>query len=292
MFHRVKSESQPAEAQPQKPVSSSAEVKEFKRPEKEDKPVSGSDIEIDTSEDLILQEPTQESTTGSKKETTPEPQNIKSEEEAVDMNQESSNTPSPAPAQDTVPSSGYNPANVAPSRTYPGAYPGYAAAANAQEKSTASYGDRRLTIGAGITMSGEIESCDYLLVEGTVEAALKGASVLDIAETGVFYGTVEIDDATIAGRFEGDITAHGRLTLREGATVTGTIAYKELEIEAGAVIDGKLTPLQAVQSLRPASRKDLAGKPAGKDSKAQSQAKPEPANTDGGLFTKAAAAAE
>ena len=147
-------------------------------------------------------------------------------------------------------------------------------------------------------MSGEIESCDYLLVEGTVEAALKGASVLDIAETGVFYGTVEIEDATIAGRFEGDITAHGRLTLREGATVTGTIAYKELEIESGAIIDGKLTPLQAIQASgakRPsAAKKDAAPVKAasGKDNKAQSNAKPEPANSDGSLFSKAAAAAE
>lgn len=285
MFHRVKSESQPAEAQKPESPSASAEVKEFKRPEREEKSFSANDIEIDTSEDVLLQEPPTE------KETTPEPQNIKTEEEAADMNQESPNNQNTAPAQDSVPSSAYNPANVASSRSYPGTYPGYAAAAGAQEKKEAAVGDRRLTIGAGITMSGEIESCDYLLVEGTVEAALKGASVLDIAETGIFYGTVEIDDATIAGRFEGDITAHGRLTLREGATVTGTIAYKELEIEAGAVIDGKLTPLQAVQSLRPASRKD-AGKTAGKDAKAQSPAKPEPANTDGGLFTKAAAAAE
>jgi hypothetical protein len=41
---------------------------------------------------------------------------------------------------------------------------------------------RRLVIGQGITMSGEIESCDTLVVEGTVEAALKGASILEVAE--------------------------------------------------------------------------------------------------------------
>ncbi len=197
-----------------------------------------------------------------------------------------------------IPSSSYQRAGTAPaSAGYPGTaaatpattYPGYGAA-NAQ----ASAGDRRLTIGAGITMSGEIEACDYLLVEGTVEAALKGASVLDIAETGVFYGTVEIEDATIAGRFEGDITAQGRLVLREGATVTGTIAYKELEIEAGAIIDGKLTPLNAVSaSAKPtpsSAKKDA--KPAAKATKAQAEKKSEAANNDGGLFSKAATAAE
>lgn len=53
-----------------------------------------------------------------------------------------------------------------------------------------------------------------LIVEGTVEAALKGASSLEIAETGMFYGTVEISEATIAGKFEGDLTVNGRLTVR------------------------------------------------------------------------------
>ncbi len=101
---------------------------------------------------------------------------------------------------------------------------------------------RRLVIGQGITMSGEIESCDTLVVEGTVEAALKGASVLEVAETGMFYGTVEIDEATIAGKFEGDLTVNGRLTVRATGSITGAIAYKELAVEAGATIDGKITP--------------------------------------------------
>jgi cytoskeletal protein CcmA (bactofilin family) len=103
--------------------------------------------------------------------------------------------------------------------------------------------DRRLTIGRGITMSGEIESCDTLIVEGTVEAALKGAQVLDISETGVFYGTVEIEEAVISGRFEGDIVVNGRLTITSSGSVTGSIAYKELAIEAGATVDGRIAPL-------------------------------------------------
>lgn len=102
---------------------------------------------------------------------------------------------------------------------------------------------RKLVVGQGITMSGEIESCHTLLVEGTVEAALKGASILQVNESGVFYGTVEIDEATIAGRFEGDLTVNGRLTVKATGSITGSIVYKELAIEAGANIDGKLSPL-------------------------------------------------
>ncbi len=132
---------------------------------------------------------------------------------------------------------------------YPGAYPGAASAAPTYGQAVTSQIDpasgRKLYIGQGITLSGEIESCDHLVVEGTVEAALKGASVLEIAEAGAYFGTVDIDEATIAGRFEGDLTVRGRLTVKASGSITGSITYKELAIEAGATIDGKLSPLDA-----------------------------------------------
>ena len=129
---------------------------------------------------------------------------------------------------------------------YPGAYPG---ATTFGQTSVATSNDaaagRKLYIGQGITLSGEIEACDHLVVEGVVEAALKGASVLEIAESGAFYGTVDIDEATIAGRFEGDLTVRGRLTIKASGSITGAVTYKELAVEAGAAVDGKLTPLDA-----------------------------------------------
>lgn len=274
MFHRVKSEvdnNDNEAAQPGQPANESVAVDDAKKPEI----VTSEADETDSVNDQETHE---------EKEVEPMSQTEKVQEDASEE-------------QIDIPASAYQRAGTAPASAsgYPGtstSYPGYNAA---NSQANVSAGDRRLTIGAGITMSGEIEACDYLLVEGTVEAALKGASVLDIAETGVFYGTVEIEDATIAGRFEGDITAQGRLVLREGATVTGTIAYKELEIEAGAIIDGKLTPLSGVtksEKPAPSADKKETKAPAGKSQKAQSEKAPEPANNDGGLFSKAATAAE
>jgi cytoskeletal protein CcmA (bactofilin family) len=151
--------------------------------------------------------------------------------------------------------------------------------------------DRTLTIGRGINMSGEIDACDHLLVEGTVEAALKGAKVLDIAESGTFYGTVEIEEATIAGRFEGDITVNGRLTLKASGIITGSISYRELEVEAGAVIDGRMTPLKgevnqkSIDSYRAGSEATAMAKTSIKKDSART-----PVNTEGsGLFSKARA---
>lgn len=122
-----------------------------------------------------------------------------------------------------------------------GSYSNFAATPSAA--GSAQNTGRRLVIGEGITMSGEIESCDTLVVEGTVEAALKGASVLEIAEKGMFYGTVEISEATIAGKFEGELTVNGRLTVRSTGSIVGAVSYKELSVEAGATIDGKINPV-------------------------------------------------
>ena len=149
--------------------------------------------------------------------------------------------------------------------SYPGAsYPGASAPSAPAQTSNNNYiapsaqsAERKLHIGVGITMSGEIESCDHLVVEGTVEAALKGASVLDIAEQGAFYGTVEIDDANIAGRFEGDITVNGRLTIESTGVIIGSVSYKELSMEAGATLDGSVSPIgsQNAQSNQGGAKK-------------------------------------
>jgi cytoskeletal protein CcmA (bactofilin family) len=143
---------------------------------------------------------------------------------------------------------------------YPGAFPGAgnsvygsSSPATGAMPATVEASQRKLVVGVGITMSGEIECCDTLYVEGTVEAALKGASILNVAESGVFYGTVEINEATIAGRFEGDLTVNGRLTVKSTGSITGSIVYKELAIEAGATLDGKVSPLGG---SKVAARKD------------------------------------
>lgn len=116
----------------------------------------------------------------------------------------------------------------------------HATAYGTAETNTSAEG-RKLIIGKGITLSGEIENCDQLLVEGTVEATLNGAKLLDIAESGIFYGSVDIEEAVIAGRFEGDLTVDGRVTVTASGTVTGTITYRELTVEAGATIEGKIS---------------------------------------------------
>lgn len=163
-------------------------------------------------------------------------------------NQQSQAAGAPAQGRVDIPGNNFQrpgaPAAAQASRpAYPGSYPGANSSSSSYQANDAAASGRQLIIGAGITMSGEIEACDHLVVEGTVEAALKGASMMDVAESGAFYGTVEIEEANIAGRFEGDITVKGRLTIESTGVVIGSISYKELAIEAGATLDGSVSPI-------------------------------------------------
>ncbi len=109
---------------------------------------------------------------------------------------------------------------------------------------------RKLVISEGINISGEIDACNHLVVEGQVEASLKGANILDISESGVFFGSVEINECTIAGRFEGDLKVDGRLTVRSSGCIIGSLSYRELAVEAGATIEGKITPMNSKAPAR------------------------------------------
>ncbi|MGE4220388.1 MAG: polymer-forming cytoskeletal protein [Alphaproteobacteria bacterium] len=97
---------------------------------------------------------------------------------------------------------------------------------------------KRLVVGKEIMLTGEITSCDTLVVEGTVEASLNDSRRIEITEDGYFKGNVEIDVAEIRGRFEGELTARERLIVRRTGRVVGTVRYGELEIERGGRIAG------------------------------------------------------
>ena len=97
---------------------------------------------------------------------------------------------------------------------------------------------RKLVVGQGIRLSGEIKKCEKLVVEGEVQANLKDCLTLEIAETGLFNGAAVVDEAEISGCFEGDLTAKARLYVRSTGRILGTIRYADLEIERGGKIAG------------------------------------------------------
>jgi len=97
---------------------------------------------------------------------------------------------------------------------------------------------RKLIVGREITLSGEINSCDKLVVEGSVEANLQNCTEVELAESGLFKGSATIDEIDVRGRFEGTLTVRKRLVIRASGRVSGTIRYGQIEIECGGRISG------------------------------------------------------
>jgi cytoskeletal protein CcmA (bactofilin family) len=111
---------------------------------------------------------------------------------------------------------------------------------------------RTLIVGREISLSGEINSCNKLVVEGSVEANLQNCRDVDISETGLFKGSASIDEAEVRGRFEGNLTVRKRLLIRATGRVTGTIRYGQIEIECGGQISGDIQA-QPHDELKPAA---------------------------------------
>lgn len=310
MFHRVKTEDQP-NSQP----NFSQRSEDVSAPVQEERPAQRSFVPSEpvnkepVKKEMAKQEqaPQPQQPVLFKKEPqvqTQQPQQQPQQKEAVSMNtprenayRDDNNAQDTQSEQNRALPGGYQTAGQRVPGGYPGAYPGSSAfgakPAAAPEARTNNNVNAVLTIGRGIAISGEIESCEHLIVEGSVEAALKGAKMLDVAETGTFYGTVEIEKATIAGRFEGDLTVNGRLTVRSTGSIIGGISYKELEVESGAVLDGRITPLKVREE---AARKNTGKEASSTAAKARdfraSAQQQEAANTDEGLFGGKVAAAE
>jgi cytoskeletal protein CcmA (bactofilin family) len=103
--------------------------------------------------------------------------------------------------------------------------------------------EAKLIVGPDIKMKGvEVSDCDTLVVEGRIEATLD-SRVLQIADKGVFSGTVAVDSAEIHGRLEGELTVRKQLVVHATGRISGKIRYARIKVEEGAELSGEISVL-------------------------------------------------
>lgn len=133
--------------------------------------------------------------------------------------------------------SSYRPAPApAAAAPRPAGFSAAPAASTGEDKSK----KRILTVGNDILLKGEIATCDRLVIEGAVDAKLNDVHTVEIAETGSFKGSAQIEDAEISGLFEGDLVVRNRLIIYSTGKVRGKITYGEIEIERGGELTGEI----------------------------------------------------
>ncbi|MDB5849970.1 MAG: cell shape determination protein CcmA [Rhodoferax sp.] len=146
--------------------------------------------------------------------------------------------PASAGAHSVLGSHGSSPSQPAPLSANP-MTPNTSSAASTT--ATVKEGGSKLTVGPNIKLKGvEITDCDTLVVEGTVEATMD-SRVMQIAETGSFNGSAEIDLAEIHGAFNGDLVVREKLIIYSTGRVTGKIRYGKVVIEEGGQLSGEIT---------------------------------------------------
>lgn len=102
---------------------------------------------------------------------------------------------------------------------------------------------RTLVVGRGISLQGNVQDAERLVVEGQVESAMIHATELSVSPGGVFRGEVEVEDAEVAGTVDGTVTARGNLIVRATGVVLGTARCRRLQVEDGGQITGRIEML-------------------------------------------------
>lgn len=116
---------------------------------------------------------------------------------------------------------------------------------------------KKLLVGRDIMLSGEINTCDMLVVEGRVEATLSDTKAIEIRDGGYFKGNAEIESAEISGTFEGNLTVRNRLLIHATGKIAGKIRYGMLEVECGGQLSGDIQMVSAEEARRAANGQGL-----------------------------------
>jgi cytoskeletal protein CcmA (bactofilin family) len=102
---------------------------------------------------------------------------------------------------------------------------------------------KRLIVGKQVRIHGEVSGCERLVVDGHVDAKVSGVKTLDVTANGTFKGSSEVDSATIAGTYDGDLKVNGHLEIAASGVVTGKVSYKTIAVANGGRLQGAIETL-------------------------------------------------
>jgi cytoskeletal protein CcmA (bactofilin family) len=102
----------------------------------------------------------------------------------------------------------------------------------------ATSGNASTMIGAGTTITGDLESNGDIRIDGILKGNLKGKAKIIIGADGVVEGNIEGLQADIMGHVTGTIKVQELLFLHGKTQVNGDIYAGKLQVEPTAVFNG------------------------------------------------------
>ena len=102
----------------------------------------------------------------------------------------------------------------------------------------------------GCHLEGRLQFEGTARIDGQFKGEIFTPDILLIGDEARVTGTIEADIVVISGQFTGDIFATQRVEIQAPAIVRGTIQTSILQVDEGAVFDGKMKMLGPLPSLR------------------------------------------
>jgi cytoskeletal protein CcmA (bactofilin family) len=94
-------------------------------------------------------------------------------------------------------------------------------------------------IGQGTIIQGDIRANGRVQIDGRLEGKLEVDGEVSVGPHGAIIGEVIADELAIGGRVEGKLTARNHLYVAAKGEVHGEVTYASLQVERGAVLDGR-----------------------------------------------------
>lgn len=99
-------------------------------------------------------------------------------------------------------------------------------------------------VSANVQVAGDLIFTGGVRIDGQVQGNVVGKDgdhgLLVLSDKGTITGNVRVYDAVINGTICGDLEVGHFLELQANARVTGNITYRQLQMECGAHVDGRL----------------------------------------------------
>lgn len=118
-------------------------------------------------------------------------------------------------------------------------------------------------IGAGTTIEGNLNFSGGLridgMVKGNVIAAQDKPSTLVLSEHARVVGEVNVTHLVINGTIDGPVYASEYMELQGKAKVNGDVHYNIMEIQLGAIVEGRLVHSNAVAEDKVVTLKTASG---------------------------------
>lgn len=106
-------------------------------------------------------------------------------------------------------------------------------------------------IGAGTVIEGNISFSGGIRIDGQVNgnvvAVADKPSTLVLSEQGCVNGDIRVTHLVANGAIAGTVTASEYLELHAKAKLTGDVHYKSLEIQVGAILQGRLIHINVAE---------------------------------------------